>query len=215
MTDILICGINGKMGREVYSLASQSTAFNVVCGVDKHTFGNFDCPVYTSLAEVNAHFDAIIDFSSPTALEGLLAAAREYGCALLICTTGHSPDQLKAIDEASKTLPVRLMPNTSQGIAALSFVLPTLCKLLSGFDVCITETHRKGKKDAPSGTARALARLIPTEAQLCSFRAGDVPGTHTVSFYSGEESVSITHTAFSRRAFAEGALKALSALLSP
>ena len=65
MTDILICGINGKMGREVYSLASQSTAFNVVCGVDKHTFGNFDCPVYTSLAEVNAHFDAIIDFSSP------------------------------------------------------------------------------------------------------------------------------------------------------
>lgn len=214
MTDVLICGINGKMGRATYEAACEHPSFNVTCGVDRHTFGNFDCPVYTSLPEVSGHFDAIIDFSSPSSLDGLLSAAEEYDCAVLICTTGHSAEQLRRIREAESRLPVRLMPNTSAGILALEQILPTLAGLLHGFDACICETHRRDKHDSPSGTALRLKELLcGMPVQVCSFRAGDIPGEHQITLHSGGEMLKITHTVLSRRALADGALRAVSHLL--
>ena len=215
MIDIMISGINGRLGREVYALASKTSEFNVVCGVDKHAFGDFNCPIYPTVQEADGHFDAIVDFSSPSALDGLLQKTEEYGCALLVCTTGHSPKQREQIEQTAKRLPVRIMHNTSRGILAIEQILPKLSELLSDFDVCLTETHRKHKKDAPSGTAVALKELIKdAPVQTCSFRAGNVPGTHTVAFCGEFETVTLTHTALSSSAFAKGALDAVRELVN-
>ena len=205
MTDILIHGINGKMGKAVYAAAAERRDFNVVCGVDKRPLGNFCCPVYTSLGEVNEHVDCIIDFSSPNATGGVIDFALENECALLIATTGHSAAKLAEIERASKCLPVFLASNLSLGIDAVSRALPVMKEILSGFDVTITEAHRKIKKDRPSGTALKLKNILGG-ADVVSVRGGDIPGTHTVMFFGENEVVSVSHTVYSRDVFAKRAL---------
>ncbi|MBR2323687.1 MAG: 4-hydroxy-tetrahydrodipicolinate reductase, partial [Clostridia bacterium] len=81
MIDVLINGINGRMGRAVYALASESKEISVVCGVDKKTIGNFNCPVYSDLSEFDGHADAVIDFSSPSSLDNLLDFCTQNGTA--------------------------------------------------------------------------------------------------------------------------------------
>lgn len=209
MIDILISGINGKMGRAVYAAAERVKGVNIVCGVDKLTVGNFACPVYTDVKDVCEHVDAIIDFSSPSALGGILEFALDSGCAVVLATTGYSKKQMNEIEEASKFVPICVKPNMSLGIQAILKVLPELKKLLPEFDITIAETHRKGKKDKPSGTAIALSKAVSNEAEceIVSVRGGDVPGIHEINFLGENEVISIKHTAFSREVFARGALK--------
>ncbi len=213
MKNIVINGINGKMGKAVYAAAAERKDFNVVCGVDKRAIGNFDCPVYPTLAQVCEHTDALIDFSSPSALNSVLDFATENACALVLATTGYSAAQLAQIEKAAQVIPVKLTANTSLGIYALKKILPVLKQTLDGYDVSIAEAHGKNKKDRPSGTALDLARTLGNCAEINSVRGGDLPGVHTVTFLGGEESVTITHTVFSRKVFAEGALDICASLI--
>ena len=81
-----------------------------------------------------------------------------------------------------------------------------------GYDVHITETHHIHKKDAPSGTAKSLADIVAgktsTMPEITSIREGEVAGIHTVEFRSGCDVITLTHEAFSREGFAEGAVTA-------
>ena len=207
MIDILIHGINGKMGNAVYAAAERRKDVNVACGVDKHVFGKFDCPVYSDLSEVNCRVDAVIDFSSPSALPSLIAFAEENGCTLVIATTGHDEKQKLAIAEAAKRIPICFSPNTSRGINSVIKILPELKKLLGGFDITVAEMHGSKKKDKPSGTALALSDVLGG-AEIISARGGDIAGIHEIIFTGKNEQITIKHSAFSREVFAEGALDA-------
>lgn len=208
MIDILIYGINGKLGREVYLEAISRTDVNVVCGVDKRLVGDFNCPIYNSLSDCVGHFDVIIDFSSPSALSDILSYATENNCAVVLATTGYTVNQQEQILEASKTIPICKSNNFSEGIRAIKEILPTLQKTLKNYDVSIVEAHKKTKKDLPSGTAISLNQTIDGNAEILSIRGGDTPGTHEIIFSGQHERILISHLAFSRKAFARGAIDA-------
>ena len=209
MIDVLICGINGNMGKAVYAAAEKRKDINVTCGVDRHVLGGFDCPVHHDFTEVNEHVDAIIDFSSPSALPSVISFAEENRCALVIATTGYSESDKAEIRKISRLVPVCMSPNMSFGMTAVAKILPQLKELLKNFDVSITEIHGKNKKDKPSGTALALKNLIGDgKTDILSVRGGDIPGVHEIVFSGNKEQISVKHTAFSREIFAEGALDA-------
>jgi 4-hydroxy-tetrahydrodipicolinate reductase len=138
------------------------------------------------------------------------------GVPVVAGTTGWY-DQLPAATQVANEVGTALFwsPNFSLGVNVLielARYAGTLMQPLEEFDSHIVETHHAKKKDAPSGTAVALARAaseglkrpIPTT----SVRTGSVPGTHELIFDGLYEQLSLTHVARDRRVFAEGALAA-------
>ena len=209
MIDVLINGINGRMGRAVYALASESKEISVVCGVDKKTIGNFNCPVYSDLSEFDGHADAVIDFSSPSSLDNLLSFCTQNGTALLLATTGYSREQLSSIKAASQSIPICLTANVSAGISAIRQCIPVLARALPDANTVICETHRKNKKDTPSGTALMLKGELDAHykgVEVHSIRGGDIPGEHEITFLLNGERITLKHTVFSREVFASGAI---------
>jgi 4-hydroxy-tetrahydrodipicolinate reductase len=176
----------------------------------------------------------IVDFSAPAGNAVLLAAlralqpTRERPPAVLIGTTGLAEDRLAAWRELTRAngLTTLIAPNTSVGVLILSHLAREAAAVLSplGYDIEITETHHKHKKDAPSGTAKFLAKAVvdgapslrPTEHRdgarqahelgMHAVRGGGVFGEHEVRFLGEAEEVRLSHRAFSRALFASGAL---------
>ena len=220
MIRIAISGIYGKTGSETALAAEKHDNFEIAFGVDKtakhigatvyNASGQKVVPVYKSFAEAKKageRCDGIIDFSSPSALKDICDYAAKTKSFVLFATTGYSEKDKVVIKKLSESASVCLTENTSRGIAAVKKILPVICSSLPDFQTRITETHNKNKKDAPSGTAIALNDCLRKKTQIMSVREGDVVGIHTVSFTSEFEEISVTHKAFSRSVFANGALE--------
>ena len=228
MLNIIISGINGKMGNFVYDSAIKH-GHAVVCGVDEITLGRTECPVYKSFDEVKHFADAIIDFSSPTSLNGLLKYAKANKIPLVIGTTDYNQNQEKEILTASECIPIFKSANTSLGVNLILKLCSLATKWLNGFDIEIVDKHHKYKKDSPSGTANLILNAIKKQLEYTpspvygrngktprqtneigvhSVRGGTVVGEHSVFFFGENESVTITHTAYSKELFADGAIKA-------
>lgn len=159
----------------------------------------------------NAH--VIIDCASAESSMHSLAAAKAKHKKVILCATGFTDEQQAQIQQAAKTVPVVLAPNTSVGLNLTN----ALTKWLSAHipvktDIQIIETHHVHKKDAPSGAAKQLAKTIQTvthnEPNITSLRVGETVGEHTLMFTLQGEQLQITHKAFDRSIFAIGALKA-------
>lgn len=171
--------------------------------------------------------EALVEFTTPEATVEHLS----YGKPHVIGTTGLSPDQRAAVEEAARHAPIVLAPNMSVGVNLLREVVRELSSKLSGYDIEIVEAHHRGKKDAPSGTALFLANAAAEgrgqdlaevavygregvaprgegEIGIHALRGGAVVGEHRVTFYSQGEEVEVTHRALGRRTFAGGALRA-------
>ena len=164
--------------------------------------------------------DLLIDFSHPDALEGIYDYCRRKGgnIPVVIATTGYGPQQETLVKLLEKICPVHRSSNYSRGIR----IMTELCRLggsLAGHDcdIRLTEVHHTKKKDAPSGTAKALSQVLgldpDDEAVVQSLRMGTVYGEHTVYFAMEDEVIEIRHTALSRKIFAIGALEAGKKLL--
>ena len=175
-------------------------------------------------ADFNA--DVIIDFCNPEVFPVLSDYVIRTGTPLVSGTTGYT-DQGQQIKDLGSYAPVVYSENYSIGISVLSKAVAQISALLGlEFDVEISETHHKLKKDAPSGTAQLLIRSLGRDGQVVygrspsdgpreagdigvhSLRGGTVPGDHTVSFFGTDEVLSVSHRAYSRRIFAAGALLA-------
>ena len=236
MTNILLSGCNGKMGRMVTDLAAKDENTAVIAGVDAFGTSAAGYPVYPSfeaLAEAGGDKpDVIVDFSNASALEGLLAYAVREGVPCVLCTTGYSEAQLAAIKEASAKIPVLRSGNMSIGINLLDDLLKEAAAKLTaaGFDVEIVEKHHNQKLDAPSGTAIMLADAIneslggeyhyvydrhskrakreKTEIGMHSIRGGTIVGEHDVIFAGHDEVITLSHSAASKEVFAVGAVNA-------
>jgi 4-hydroxy-tetrahydrodipicolinate reductase len=208
---LVVTGAAGRMGRRVAALAAEDARFQVAALVDRGEGPGLSKP--ESLPEALAQADVLVDFSAPESavrFAGLAAAARKPA---VIGTTGFSSVQLAQLKAASRRIPVFLSPNFSPGVHALGILLRTAAALLKDYEVSISETHHSRKKDAPSGTALRLARIIMearrgSEPAVVSQRVGDVVGDHTVTLAGPCERLELTHRAQSRDVFVQGALRA-------
>lgn len=159
--------------------------------------------------------DVIIDFSSEEGTRTAISIARATGAALLVGTTGLSREVDGALRELAKISAVLIAPNTSLGVAVTKRLARLAAELLgpSGWSVDIIESHHDRKKDAPSGTALALARALVDggmsleNRQIHAIRAGDTIGEHEIRFAGPSERIHIMHQAVTRDLFAAGALR--------
>lgn len=233
MTKILLSGANGKMGRVVTRIVSETDGIEIVAGYDINTTKNSSFSVYDDLSKIEnvGEIDAIIDFSHPSVFDGLLSFANKNNIPIVCCTTGLSKEQSVAMREAAKTSPVFFSANMSLGVNLLIDLVTKAAKILEeNFDIEIIEKHHNQKLDAPSGTALAIADAIAeavsynaeytydrhsvrkkrskNEIGLHAVRGGTIVGEHDVIFAGNDEIVEIKHTATSKEVFAVGAVKA-------
>jgi len=211
MSEIALALIGmGKMGRALAALAPER-GFRVVAELDR------DRKDYAGITrEALRGAQVAIDFTMPAAAPGNVRACAAAGCPVVVGTTGWY-DQLPAVAAEIDQLGGALLtaPNFSVGVAVFDRVVAEAAHLfaqLQGFDAHLIETHHAAKKDAPSGTAGALAKTaagaLGRPIPITSIRTGHVPGTHEVVFDAPFEQVRLVHEARDRRVFAEGALVA-------
>lgn len=220
MTEIILHGCHGKMGRAVALASENFPGMKVVFGVDRNLKGQHPFPVYFSINQGPDTGDVIIDFSSHDAIPMVLEFAIARKLPLVIASTGLTSAEQKQIQDASLQIPIFQAPNFSVGINLIAACIELLMPVLEeDFDIEIIDKHHREKKDAPSGTALQLGQVAKTfskegkEAGITSLRAGTIPGEHTVIFAGPDEIIELKHTALSRDVFAQGALKAAAFLV--
>lgn len=217
-----IFGALGKMGRKTLELALQDAHFQVVGGTARNQGENFPVHLFLDPNQAFEKCDVAIDFSSPLALNTHLEAAVRAKKALVVGTTGHTVESHQAMENAAQRIPILYSANFSLGAALCLEAVAKFAKALFGScTIDIVETHHQHKKDSPSGTALALAKAAggqgilenagtqprkKEEIVIHSIRSGEVIGEHSVIFECRDERIELKHTAYSRDAFAHGAL---------
>jgi 4-hydroxy-tetrahydrodipicolinate reductase len=239
---LAITGACGRMGTRLVALARQDKSFDLVAAIDKPDcvqlardageiagIGPIGLPITFDLRPKPA---VLIDFTAPAAMRHWLKTCHDRGIAMVIGTTGLKDKDHAAIDVASAHIPIVQAPNMSLGINVLLKLAADLAKRLGDdYDIEILEAHHRFKKDAPSGTAMALADAIlkstgKTRKSLVhgrhgedvqrqsgqigvhSLRYGDEVGRHVISFAAPGERIELSHVATTRDTFVLGALRA-------
>ncbi len=232
MIKILLSGCNGRMGNVITGLAADDPDVEIAAGIDVAGKNSGDYPVFGSFDEVNVAVDVIVDFSSPKVFDSMMEYAVSHGIPVVVCTTGLSQEQIGRLEEDSKKVAVLRSANMSLGVNILMKLVREAAKTLApaGFDIEIVERHHNQKKDAPSGTALALADSInegldhrytytfdrsqrnekrdENEIGISAVRGGTIPGTHEVIFAGMDEVIELNHIAYSRSIFGKGAVTA-------
>jgi 4-hydroxy-tetrahydrodipicolinate reductase len=223
MTKMIIAGSKGRMGQMLISFASRLPEITIVGQID----------LGDDLRSVIEQGDVVVEFSSHDATPGIAELCAQHKKALVIGTTGHSTAAQNRIRAQQTVIPIVWTANYSTGVNTLFWLTRKAAEILGpGFDLEVVEMHHRLKKDAPSGTAVALARILAevrhqqlekvvrhgrqgitgertaTEIGMHSLRGGDVVGDHTVIFAATGERVELTHKASSRETLAQGALRA-------
>lgn len=184
------------------------------------------------LAAGLAKADVVVDFSSHRATQPVLELAVAQKKPVVIGTTGHAPEEKKALLALAAKIPCVWSGNYSVGVNLLFALTRRAASVLGAdYDAEVVEMHHRFKKDAPSGTASRLLEIIleerklgaealrhgrhgitgerqPTEVGIHALRGGDVVGDHTVMFAALGERLELTHKASDRAIFARGALRA-------
>jgi 4-hydroxy-tetrahydrodipicolinate reductase len=182
--------------------------------------------------ELPAEPGVVVDFSLPASTMKHVNFAVMRDAPYICGVTGFSEDQMEAIHKAAKTIPLLFAENMSIGINLLRRLVGQVAQELGlDYDIEITETHHHSKRDAPSGTALALANEIvdatahtkddfiygrvgqigtrpKTEIGIHALRMGSEVGEHSVHFASSGEVITLSHHAYSRDTFCLGALRA-------
>ena len=199
----------GKMGKMIEQIAL-SRGHEIVSIIDIDNQQDFDSPEFASA-------DVAIEFTAPHVAYGNYLKAFSHGVKVVSGSTGwmndHKSDVERLCNEEGNTL--FWASNFSIGVAIFSAVNRYLAKIMNGFpqyDVEMEEVHHIHKLDAPSGTAKVLASAVKSKLgiapDITSSREGEVPGIHVVKFKSDVDKIKISHEAFSREGFAEGAVVA-------
>ena len=200
---VALIGARGRMGQTILDLAKNDPKIDIVA----------QCDLGDAIESAMKDCDVAIDFSNASSIEEVCRAASQHKKALVVGTTGHSPEQRQLIEKTGKLLPLVFASNFSVGVNALFALTRRAAEILdSEFKPEIVETHHTKKKDAPSGTAKTLGEILKAELKIDipieSIREGDVVGEHTVTFVGPSERLELTHHAGSREIFARGALRA-------
>lgn len=158
--------------------------------------------------------DAVIDFTTPEAVVFNMRACLEQGARMVVGTTGWYThlDEMRALAERRQAA-LLYGTNFSVGVQAMYRVARELAIAARGYSFRITETHHTSKKDAPSGTALSIRQVLEEadpalKVEISSVREGDAAGIHVIEARSQNDVIELRHEAFSRRGFAEGAVRA-------
>lgn len=217
----VLCGANGAMGKLIDGLLGDEVVGRVSIDGEGGVARTF-----AELGDVGA--DTVIDFSHHTAVADVLAYAEAMGCAAVIGTTGHTPEEKARIHTAAERLPVFYSGNMSLGIAVLCRLAKEAARYFPNADIEILEVHHNRKVDAPSGTAHMLFEAIhqarpnatehcgragegkrdPNEIGVASLRLGNVVGIHEVHISTGTQTLVLKHEAVTRAMLADGAVAA-------
>ena len=218
--NLLIYGINGYMGRTIKELGKMDDYWKNIHGLSRESLD----------LSRDINYDVIVDFTHRSSLRDLLSLALEKRLPLVIGTTGYDEYQMGKIEEASETIPILHATNMSLGMNILfDLVEQTARRLKDRVDIEVVETHHNRKKDAPSGSAVTIVEAIEKglgesrkhqhgrngecprekgEIGIHALRGGNIVGDHEVIFINDQESITISHKAYDRKVFAQGALEA-------
>jgi 4-hydroxy-tetrahydrodipicolinate reductase len=219
---VIIYGSKGKMGQALLESLPRESSLELLGAISSKD----------SIDPLMKKVDVVIDFTTTDATMDLLSKCRKEKKALVIGTTGLSKEEEALIFEASKEIPILFSPNYSVGVNTLFWLTQKATELLgTEYDTEIIEMHHRFKKDAPSGTAKQLAKVIaearnldyekvaqhgrvgifnerkPSEIGIHALRVGDAIGEHTVIFGTLGERIELTYRASTRAAYASGALR--------
>lgn len=231
MTEVVISGCCGKMGRVVNEIISNRNDAHVCEGIDINAVKYSDFTVVSCPNQLTSKPDVIIDFSHPSSLGGLLDYAKTNGTALVLASTGYNDEEIAKIKSAAKEVPIFFTANMSLGINLMRELAKKAVSVLGNqFDIEIIERHHNQKIDAPSGTALMLAESIneasdgqynyvydrhsvrkkrdAKEIGIHSVRGGTIVGEHEIVFAGRDEVITLTHSAASKQVFAVGAVNA-------
>ncbi|MEM9284837.1 MAG: 4-hydroxy-tetrahydrodipicolinate reductase [Pseudomonadota bacterium] len=185
-----------------------------------------------AIGDAPSGLDVVIDFSSPEGTKDAAAWCTDHGVPMVTGTTGLTEVAQAAVRTAAAKVAIVQSGNMSLGITLLKRLVRETATALPGFDIEILETHHKHKKDSPSGTALLLGEVAAhargtalseaarftrhgrdetrkaDEIGFAVRRGGGIFGEHDVSFMSEGETISLSHQALSREAFARGAVTA-------
>ena len=246
MIKVAVTGAAGRMGGRIITLVTEAEGLEVAGAVEMAGHaklgedagyiagcGNLGVAITDSLEKALADADLLIDFTWPEVTIANAAVCEKLGKAMIVGTTGLSPEQRDVITRVAESTPVVFAPNMSVGVNVCFKALKDIAKTLGdGFDVEIVELHHNKKKDSPSGTAVRMGEIVADaldrdynqvanyhregmcgertaeEIGMQTVRGGDIVGEHTVYFIGMGERIELTHRAMNRDMFARGAVRA-------
>jgi len=246
MIKAIVTGAAGRMGRRIVNVIGSTENISVIGAVERggHPLLGQDVGEVAGLGPIGIKIghriddflenaDVVIDFTTPEVTLYNIERACAIGRPMVIGTTGLSKEGEEKIRKCAERIPCVFSPNMSVGVNLIFRILRDMAKVLGDeYDVEIVEAHHRHKKDAPSGTAMQMARILADalgrdlskvgrfcrygmigdreKKEICiqSLRAGDIIGDHTVLFGGMGERIEITHRAHSRDNFARGAVRA-------
>jgi 4-hydroxy-tetrahydrodipicolinate reductase len=243
---VVVAGAAGRMGNRIVACLADTPGLRLVAALEApgHPSLGADAGELAGVRKAGVAVGAdaaaaitpdrvLIEFSVPEASLDHLRLVAKSGARAVIGTTGFSAAQRAEIGELARRAAILLSPNMSVATNVAFKLLATMAKALGDeYDVEITETHHRFKKDAPSGTALRMAEVVAAalgrdldqvavygrqglpgerpkrEIGILSLRSGDVVGEHTVSFGTLGERLELVHRAHNRDTYARGALRA-------
>lgn len=246
MIKVIIAGAAGRMGQRVADMVGRHPQLQYAAGFEApgHPSIGKDAGLLAVGAENGViigegigsaidHGDVIIDFTFHRATMDFAREAAKHRRAMVIGTTGLTPDNLAELRELAKNFPCVQAPNMSVCVNVLFKLVKKAAQIFGDdYDIEIIEAHHNKKKDAPSGTALKLAEMAaegvgrnlaevgvferngiigergPKEIGIQSIRAADIVGEHSVIFAGPGERIELVHRAHSRDHFARGAATA-------
>jgi len=213
----ILIGGKGRMGSLIASTAE--AAGHTVLGM---------ADAFDKSALEGEAADVVIDFSHRDNLSWIKDYVLANHCALVYGTTGVTEEDKAVLNELAETVPVFYSSNFSYGVAVLRKLIATAVPLLKDtFDMELVETHHNQKKDAPSGTAKALLEIMNPDGEfkevygregitgargkeigVHALRGGTEAGEHSVFFFGDNERITVSHHAANRQIFVNGAIRA-------
>jgi 4-hydroxy-tetrahydrodipicolinate reductase len=243
---LVVCGAAGRMGRLIVGLTREVEGAALVGAVEAEAHpalgrdagdvagcGALGVAITADYASVAGPDTVTLDFTLAPAALAHLSVAAEKGAAIVVGTTGFSPEEGREAHALARRTRTIIAANMSVGVNVLLKLVADAARLLGPrFDPEISEVHHRMKVDAPSGTALSLGRAVAEtlgrdlersqvsarqgtigkrrddEIGVMALRGGDVVGDHTVYFLGHGERLELTHRAQSRECLARGAVRA-------
>lgn len=174
---------------------------------------NIAFKLYDNIENLAKEVDAIIDFTSPNTSLEIAKNLANKKVILVSGTTGFTDEQFQEFKTYGKNVTIIWSANMSIGINLILSMLKIATPILGkDFDCAIIETHRREKKDLPSGTSKMICKTIESfgvkKPEIASLRLGESKGDHSIIFSNSEESITLSHNVFSRNTYVNGAIAA-------
>ncbi|MEA2081215.1 MAG: 4-hydroxy-tetrahydrodipicolinate reductase [Elusimicrobiota bacterium] len=227
---VCIAGSSGKMGKAIADTVQASGGIEIAALLERTGCADIGktvngIKVSDDVKASSAGCNCLIDFTAP---EATLDHLSEFEGSAVIGTTGFTAAAAAEIKKYAEKFPVVFAPNMSKGVNLFFSLVRRAAEKLPDYDIEVVEAHHNKKKDSPSGTALKLVEEIKgvrelgevygrhgmtgprkkNEIGIHSVRAGDIVGEHSVVFAGPGECFEISHRAYSRNCFAEGAVAA-------